>query len=394
MSPIELSADEARRVALWAQGFLGAPSTKRRRSGIEGVLADLGAVQLDTISVLARSHELVPQARLGALGRDRIEGAYWGRGSSFEYWSHAACILPIDAWPLYAGRRSRIRAAAARGHRVPDPATTAVVRRRIEVEGPLTASELGGSKGAGQWWDWTPTKVAAEHLFDIGDVVCVERRGWKRVYDLAERAIPGHLLDQEPTPLECDAALVAHAGRALGVATRPDLVDYNRMRVDLTTSAIASGATGLLPALVAGWDEPAWIHPDTLAALSEGRVSGRHRTTPLSPFDSLIWDRTRTERVFGLAHRLEAYTPARKRIHGYFAMPVLAGGRLIGRIDPARRGRTLVAKQVSLRTSSSRGQSQLADALKEMASWVGCDSVVIERTDPPGLAAALTAALP
>ncbi|MGW2251414.1 winged helix-turn-helix domain-containing protein [Kitasatospora sp. NPDC001660] len=377
-SPVAvLSADEARRIALRAQGLLGAPD---RRAGVRGVLRHLGAVQLDTISVLARSHELVPYARLGAVGRPAVEAAYWGHGTSFEYWSHAACILPVEEWPLFAFRRRRYRDRGHLwGHQV-SPETYRYVLDKLRAEGPLTSTELGGAKKTAEWWDWSDTKIAVERALAFGDVVCAERRSWKRVYALAEQAVPDALFGQERSDADCVRTLLAQAGAALGVATRADLLDYHRLRAEELDLVIAD--TGLVPVEVAGWGPagtaaPAWADPAALAATPRGR----HRTTLLSPFDSLVWDRPRTERIFGMTHRLEAYTPRHKRVHGYFAMPLLAGGRLVGRVDPAREGRTLVARQVSLtggRGSGARHLEALATALREAAAWAGCDAVRVE----------------
>jgi uncharacterized protein len=364
---VELSADDARRIALRAQGLLGAPD---RRAGVRGVLRHLGAVQLDTISVLARSHELIPYARLGAVGRPAVESAYWGSAATFEYWSHAACILPIEEWPLFAFRRRGYR---SRGHLWGAEVTEETYRRvldRLRAEGPLTSTELGGAKKTSEWWDWSDTKIAVEQALSFGDVVCTERRSWKRVYALAEQAVPAALFEQDLTDQECVRQLIAQAGAALGVGTRADLMDYHRLKARHFDAALPE--TGLVPVTVAGWAAPAWADPAALATAPRGR----HRTTLLSPFDSLVWDRPRTERIFDMAHRLEAYTPKQKRVHGYFAMPLLAGGRLVGRVDPAREGRTLVARQVSL--TSPRHVGALADALREAASWVGCTDVRVE----------------
>ncbi|MEU3993635.1 winged helix DNA-binding domain-containing protein [Streptomyces platensis] len=387
-----LSRDDARRMALRAQGLLGAPD---RRAGVRGVLRHLGAVQLDTISVLARSHELVPYARLGAVGRPAVEAAYWGtapsdapapRPHSFEYWSHAACILPIEEWPHFAFRRRARRAKGHRWHIMEDSdRSCAAVLDRLTADGPLTTSELGGGRNGGEWWDWSETKIAVEWLLDTGQVVCTERRAWKRVYDLAERAVPEALLHDDLDDAECLRRLVAQAGAAMGVATRADLADYHRLKAEQVDAVVAD--SGLVPVEVEGWGKPAWADPAALAAPPRGR----HRTTLLSPFDSLIWDRPRTERIFGFTHRLEAYVPRPQRIHGYFAMPLLAGGRLMGRVDPAREGTTLVARQVSMQ--GSKAVAPMARALREAADWVGCDSVRVDRCDDGKLAAALRSEL-
>ena len=380
---LSLSADEARRIALRAQGLLGAPD---RRAGVRGLLRRLGAVQLDTISVLARSHELIPYARLGAVGRDTVDSAYWSDGHSFEYWSHAACILPVEEWPHFAFRRRAFKERGHRWHLMQDrEGSCAYVRDRLKTEGPLTTAELGGGRNGGEWWDWSETKIAVEWLLDTGEVVCTERRGWKRVYDLAERAVPDALLHDDIDDRECMRRLVAQAGSAMGVATRADLADYHRLKGEQVDAVV--GDTGLVPVEVAGWGKPAWADPAAL----ETAPRGRHRTTLLSPFDSLIWDRPRTQRMFGFTHRLEAYVPKPKRVHGYFAMPLLAGGKLQGRVDPAREGRTLVARQVSM--AGPKAVQPMAQALWEAADWVGCDEVRVERCDDPRLAAELTAAL-
>ncbi|MEU3497521.1 winged helix-turn-helix domain-containing protein [Kitasatospora cineracea] len=365
---VRIPADHARRLALRAQGLLGSPD---RRSGAQGVLRQLGAVQLDTISVLARSHELVPYARLGAVGRRPVEQAYWGAGTAFEYWSHAACVLPIEEWPLFAFRRRAYRSKGrVWGHPVSPEAYAAVIDK-LRAEGPLTSTALGGAKRTSEWWDWSDTKIAVERALAFGDVVVTERRGWKRVYDLAERAVPGELFGQDPTDAACLARLVARAGAALGVATRADLMDYHRLKGAQLDAALPE--SGLVPVEVEGWGAPAWADPAALAA----EPRGRHRTTLLSPFDSLVWDRPRTERIFGMNHRLEAYTPKHKRVHGYFAMPLLTAGRLVGRVDPAREGSTLVARQVSL--DAPKFVPALAEALREAAGWVGCSDVRVER---------------
>ncbi|WP_243712654.1 crosslink repair DNA glycosylase YcaQ family protein [Actinomadura sp. 6K520] len=383
MVEVELSADEARRLQLRAQGFLGA----RRKGGVPAMLERLGAVQLDTISVLARSHELVSYARLGPVRRSAIEAAYWGRrngtSGAFEYWAHAASVLPMDDWPLFGFRRRAYLRRGWRWHKVPEGVCDEI-RARLKADGPLTTRELGGAKASADWWDWSDHKIGIEWLLDIGEVVCVQRVGWRRVYDLAERAVPSRLLAQDPDDDTCLTALVARAGRALGVATRADLADYYRVKQDQVDRVIDE--TGLVPVSVAGWSQRAWADPGALA----DPPRGRHVTTLLSPFDSLVWDRARTSRVFGFDHRLEAYVPKAKRVHGYFAMPLLSGGRLLGRVDPAREGRTLIARQVSLEPWATRTRSRteasataLAKALWQAATWVDCDNIHIDRTDLP-----------
>ncbi len=404
-----LSQDEARVITLRAQGFIGADA---RKGGVAAMLGRLGAVQLDTISVLARSHELVAYARLGPIPRAQIERAYWHprQPAAFEYWSHAACVLPLEEWPFYAFRR---RAFARRGMRwhQSHPAVCERVLARLRSEGPLTATELGGAKNGGAWWDWSDTKIAVEWLLDTGDVICVRRKGWRRVYDLPARVLPADLTAAELTDAECVARLADVAGRALGLVTQADLADYQRLKLNgselrhdeadgpVLTAAAAAEAAGLVPVQIAAgrtgpaqraWADPAVFEPGSLPG-SGAVPRGRHRTTLLSPFDSLVWDRKRTLRVFGFEHSLEAYVPQAKRVHGYFTMPLLAGGRLVGRVDPARNGKTLVARKLTL--DKPGAAEPMAQALAEAASWVGCDNVKLQQVEPPDLEPRLRSAL-
>jgi uncharacterized protein YcaQ len=368
-----LTAEEARRVTLSAQGLSGA----RRRGSPAATLRQLGGVQLDTISVLARSHELVAYARHGAIARSAIEEAYWGATSdTFEYWSHAACVLPLEDWPAYAFRRRAFRSRGRRWHRLEDEARScAEVVARLRAEGPLTARQLGGAKKGGVWWDWSEIKIAAEWLLDTGELVCRQRRGFQRVYDVADRAIPAEMLGDGWSDEACARYLVEAAGRSLGVATSADLAVYKGMPRALVERVVAD--TDLEPVTVAGWARPAYLAPGAADVLGR-RVRGR--SLLISPFDSLAWDRARLERMFGFTHRLEAYVPRHKRVHGYFAMPVLGGTRFVGLVDPGRRGDTLVAKQVALQTTDAA--RHVAAALGEAATWVGSTGIEVERVDP------------
>jgi len=396
---LTLSPDDVRLITLRAQGLIGA---RARQGGVPAMLRRVGAVQLDTISVLARSHELVAYSRLGPVPRERVERAYWHprRATAFEYWSHAACILPAGEWPYYGFRRRALRRRGMRWHQS-HPGVCAEVLARIRAEGPLTATQLGGArvKGEGEtdgdWWDWSDTKIAVEWLLDTGEVICARRSGWRRVYDLPERVLAPDLLNAEPSDAECLIHLAAVAGRALGVVTRADLTDYQRLRWGGTGQgrdgqAIgpheSAAAAGLVPVEIAGPRAAAtvraWADPSALAEHAGG-PPGRHRVTLLSPFDSLIWDRRRTLRMFGFKHSLEIYVPQPKRVHGYYVMPLLARGRLAGRVDPARSGRTLVARQLTLDSASAT--EPMARALAEAAAWVGCDSVELGRVEPARL---------
>jgi len=371
--PVTLSAREARRVALEAQGLLG----RRIKGGLGAMLRQVRAVQLDTISVLARSHELVTFARLGPIERARIDAGYWGpKSTTFEYWSHAACILPIEDWPAYGSQRRARIARGRRWHRLEDAdKSCSYVRDRLFAEGPLSARELGGAKKGGPWWDWSETKIAAEWLLDIGALVCRQRKGFQRIYDLAERAVPPEIYSAELSDEACQIRLVEAAAGALGVASASDLAAYHGLTRRQVEQILPK--TELRAAVVEGWGHPAYITGSTLEVLDR-RMKGR--ALLISPFDSLTWYRERTERLFGFRHRLEAYVPRAKREHGYFSMPVLGGDRLVGLVDPGRVGSTLVAKHVSL--ASKDAAAYVVAALVEAARWVASDSIVIEKVTP------------
>ncbi|MHB8245920.1 MAG: winged helix-turn-helix domain-containing protein [Acidimicrobiales bacterium] len=382
MTQPELSAREARRVHLIAQGLLGP-----RLKGAEEVVPRTRGVQLDTISVLARSHELIAYARLGAVPRKLVEECYWGGPPyrNIEFWYHAACVLPIEEWPNLAWKREERRLREFRWHRLVDAKRVcAQVLSELRARGPLTAKELGGAKRGGPWWDWSDTKIAVEWLLDIGEVVCTTRRGFQRVYDLPERAIPAELLGAEVPRREGVRILTERAGTALGVATVRDIAAYAGLKRGEVLACL--GSTALDPVRVEGWSEQAYA---TSASLQHPAVTGtsRARSVLLSPFDGVVCDRPRLERHFGFRHRLEAYVPQARRIHGYYAMPVLAGDRFVGRVDPARDGSTLVARSVHLEDLSDaalrRAARSTAASLLEAAKWVGCDSVAIERVEPP-----------
>jgi len=387
----EISGAEARMLALHAQGFVGAPD-----DDVRAMLHRVGAVQLDTISVLARSHELVAYARVGPVGRTAVEDAYWGRPArAFEGIAHAYCILPIELWPHFAARR-RLSARRVHPRRPPEKRAMREVLAELKSRGPLTATDLGGSRSKAPrpenvWWHWSAEKIALERLLAIGEIACVERQAWRRVYDLTERVVPARLRAIHEDDATCHATLVGLAADRLGVGTLNDLRGYfGWMGVSLSDARAAIDRAKLVPVTVAGWDAEAWASRRALKALSDGTVRGAHRTTLLSPFDSLIWDRQRTARLFEFAHKFEAYVPAPDRVHGYFVMPVLAGGKLVGHVDPGRSGTTLVAKRVSGEPAAAK---QIARALVEAARWVGCDDVTVAEARPAPFKAALRAAL-
>jgi uncharacterized protein len=398
--PDELSLDQARRVALAAQG-LAAPAraTPAGPAALRATLERLGAIQIDSINVVARSHELVLHARAGPHDRAAFDRVVYRRRAGFEYWAHAASFLPIDRYRLCLPRMRRL-AASTRGWwvdvRQRNRHLYAPVLDRIRADGPLAASAFRDPDGPrrGSWWDWAPAKHVLEDLFDQGVLLVHDRVNFERRYDLAERILPAGIDTSEPGPLEAAVELTLLAARHLGVGTAADLADYYRLRPVEARPALAEAvAAGLLQEVaVAGWSRPAYLLPGT-------RVPRRvaHPPVLLSPFDSLIWSRERTERLFGFNYRLEVYVPAAKRVHGYYVMPVLAGGRLVARVDPKhdRQGGALLLRGLHLEPAADPADTVAATAAAahRLAAHLGADRVEVGDAMPAPLARELRATL-
>lgn len=416
--PIDLTLDQAKALAIHAQGLSQTPSSSSTKE-LDAILPALGAVQLDTISTLARSHELVHYARSAGVSRTQVETALWGDPPhTFEYWSHAACVLPMNMFPYFATRRRGFVAKKGTWDSIPSAKTIRTVKKRLS-ENAATATQLGGAKKGGDWWDWSETKEALEWLLAIGEVVCTQRVGWRRVYSLTQDSVPQHLLNSDnwstshgvlgPSDDECITALLLDAIRTLGVGTENDLIDVHRLSGWHTNRAhvrkllaIAVENGDVIPVTVQGWSDPTYASPQSLKQLGRKSLSLGSATTLLSPFDSLVWHRERVARLFGMDYRLEAYTPAPKRIYGYFAMPVLHDSALVARVDPGRvkegRDTVMVAKTVTFETNargtvSSESISGTAQALVRGATWVNATRIELGDVKPasaqPRLAKAL-----
>ncbi len=375
-----LSLKAARRFALAAQGF-GAPRPARvTRGHLAGTIGRLGLHQIDSVNVLARAHYLPAFSRLGAYDRALLDEAAWGRKSRrrlFEYWGHEASLLPLDLHPLLRWRMAQ----AARGERgwkalrafahERRPEAEAVLKR-IEAEGPMGASDFEHGRSRSGWWEWGHTKQALEFLFWSGRITTATRRGsFERVYDLAERVIPPAIMNlPTPDPADAHRTLVEIAARALGVATMADLRDYFRLDLEDNRRAVESLVEEgrLLPVTVEGWRQQAFLHPD---ARHPRRVAGQ---ALLVPFDPLVWERARTERLFGFRYRIEIYTPAPKRQHGYYVLPFLLDGALVARVDlksDRQNGRLLVQKTTFEDNAPPETRERLHAELILLAEWLG-----------------------
>jgi uncharacterized protein len=392
-----LPAALARRIALAAQGFDG----PRPAGAVDGrqlrrMTSRLAVLQIDSVNVLSRAHYLPAFSRLGPYPHETLDDLAGRRRELFEYWAHEASLLPVRLHP-----HLRWRMAAAEEHawgsmvriQRERPGFVSEVLERVRETGPLKASDLAEPRPdrPGSMWNWHAGKVALEWLFYTGVVTTRGRTaGFERVYDLTERVLPATVL-QAPTPVPADAVreLVRTASRALGVATERDLRDYFRLRPPAARAAIAelADAGELVPVQVTGWGAPAWLHPEAR------RPRWVRARALVSPFDSLVWERPRVERIFGFRYRLEIYTPAAQRVHGYYVLPFLLDDRLVARVDlkADRHAGVLRVQSAFAEEGVDRAEvtAALAEELALMAGWMQLGAVVVgERGD---LAAELAA---
>jgi uncharacterized protein YcaQ len=401
--PDTLSIQQARRLALAAQGLTAAQLRARDRPAgtavLRGVLRRLGALQIDSINVVARSHELVLAARAGPHDPAAFERLVYRRRAGFEYWGHAASFLPIETYRLFLPRMARL-ASQTRGWwadiRAKHAELYEPVLDRIRAEGPLAASDFREHIGPrrGTWWDWAPAKHVLEDLFDRGVLMVHDRVRFERRYDLAERVLPPGVDLSAPTWHEAAVELTMLSARALGVATEADLADYFRLRTEYAKPALKELlASGLLRKVtVDGWDKPAYIEAGTPIPRR-----AEHPPVLLSPFDSLVWRRERAERLFDFHYRIEVYTPAAKRQHGYYTMPVLAGARLVGRVDPKhdRKAGVLLLRGLGVEPDvpTDEAVDAAAAAAWRLAAYLGADDVVLGEGMSGALGTPLAAAV-
>lgn len=382
---LSLSLVEARRLALVAQGFGRTPRGAIAHKQLQAQIERLGVLQIDSVNALVRSHYLPAFSRLGHYQAEHLDELAWGRARRrrlFEYWGHEASLMPLELYPLLRWRMRR----AADGQGIYRQLAKFGVERRDVIGGVLQTVRERGALGAGSlstrtgkagpWWDWSAEKTALEWLFAAGEVTVAGRRGFERLYDLPERVIPADYLNH--ADLEEDEAqrrLLLRSADALGVATEKDLRDYYRLDASDSKLRIAELVESgeLLPVAVQGWRQLAYCR-------GEARIPRRVRHSALlSPFDSLIWERERTERLFGFRYRLEIYTPQARRVYGYYVLPFLHHERLLARVDlrSERAAGRLAVHAVHLEEAvlSEEARLALGDSLRALAQWLGLDEV-------------------
>lgn len=383
--PVALSEREARRIALRAQGLAGARGrTLAGKKEMLRAIDRLGVLQIDSVNVVSRAHYMPLFSRLGAYPRAELDALALGkRRRLFEYWGHEASLMPVETQPLLRWRMEDARDGRGVWRGVAaflreQPALVARALDEISDRGPLSASELelATERSQASWWGWSEAKRAFECLFWTGRVTAAGRRAtFERVYDLPERVLPARIASSAtPDRAEAQRALLRIAADAMGVATAGDLRDYFRFGATDTKLRLAEMVENkeLIEAKVSGWNEPAFLAP---AARKPRAVE---RAALLSPFDNLIWFRRRTERLFGVKVRLEIYTPAHKRTHGYYVFPFLQGDRITARVDlKADRKAGLLLVQAAHREPDADGDTLalLAGELALMAEWLGLGGI-------------------
>jgi len=399
-----LTVGAARRAALAAQGFADArPSGAPTRRHLQRVLQRTRLLQLDSVNVAVRAHYAPVFSRIGGYDLGMLDEAAWAGNARrprlfVEYWAHMAAMIPIEDWPLFRWRMRRIE---GRGwHRMDEvtrraPGMVDELLDAVKALGPIGAGalerQLGARNGDRQkgWWGWSECKIICEWLFDTGRLTTATRRGFERLYDLPERVLPAHIRDVEIPEPEAVRTLVERAAVSLGVATEPDLRDYFRLRPETSRPAVRElvEAGRLEPVTVDGWRHQAYRHVD---AKIPRTVRAR---ALLCPFDPLIWERDRTERLFDFHYRIEIYVPEPKRVYGYYVYPFLLDDRIVARVDLKADRKAGVLRVPGAFSEPDvdvgRVTVELAAELRVMAGWLGLDGVAVgERGD---LAAPLAA---
>ena len=383
----ELSAYQARSIALAAQGLQQSGKLVSKELNIYALrrtFQDIGVLQIDAVSIVARSHLLVLRSRLGSSQERLLEvlnrSAYKRRDLT-EYWCHEASYLPVQDWPLFKWRMQEAQSGKVwKGiweFVTNNRKFVEAVHEKIRDLGPSSAGQLGSQKKKGSWWSWSDTKIALEWLFWVGAVAVSHRENFTRFYDLSERVLPEEILGSALPANQAQRELILKASRHLGVATAEDLVDYHRLPKVEGKKRVGELAEDKLlrEVVVEGWDRPGYMHPKTSFEQTTSR------SVLLSPFDPLVWFRPRARRLFDFDYRLEIYIPAEKRIHGYYVLPFLDRNKLRARVDvKANSEKNILEVRGAYgegRTVDQETAESLAHELQALASWRNLDGLKI-----------------
>ena len=381
----DLSTAQARRIALAAQGFLDPRHTRPTMRTFQRTLERTGVLQVDSVNVLQRAHFMPLFSRMGAYDPALLRRAAEGRPRRVvEYWAHVQAFMPVELWPLMRHRMDHYRGTRGKWAVVEEnPELEASLVAEVRDRGASTARDLdeGLPRRKDHWgWNWSSTRQMLDFLYLVGDLAIAGRTNQFEVrYDLPERVLPAEVLAlATPSPADADRELVRRAARSHGVATERCLADYFRMSRKHVQPAIAALVEEgeLVPVTIEGWRRPAYLHRDA-------RVPRRVRARALlSPFDPVVWERERAERLFDFHYRIEIYVPAPKRVHGYYVLPFLLDDRIVGRVDlkADRPGGRLVVKAAYAEPGApAETAEELAAELRDLAQWLGLGAVVVEQ---------------
>lgn len=376
-----ISPARAKRIALAAQGFTDPrPSGPVTGAHLNRLLRRVGLLQLDSVNVLVRAHYMPAFSRLGPYPRELLDDYAYKKRRLFEYWGHEASLIPIERFPLFRHRMESAKRWRIEEWGKKNSKYVQAVLDEVRTRGPLSVGDLPepGDR-AGSWWGWGDGKIALEYLFNRGLITAAARPAFTRVYDLTERVIPQRYYEvSPPTPENAHRELLMLAAQSLGVATARDLADYYRHNIPESRKLLGKmvEAGELEQVEVKGWRDPAYLHPE---ARMPRRVDAH---ALLSPFDPLVWERDRTERIFDFRYRIEIYVPAPKRVYGYYVLPFLLGEDLVARVDlkaDRAAGKMLVrAAHAEEGVDHAAVASALSEELTSMAAWLELDDVVVE----------------
>ena len=385
-----VSAAEARRLALVAQGFGSSPRGIVTAEQLADTIARLGALQLDSVNVFERSHYLPMFSRLGSYDTALLDHLLLDPhvpATHIEYWAHEAAFIPVESWPLWQWRmlESRERNLRPDSWLAQHRKLADELLARLHSDGPATFSQLEGKRDQrrGSWWDWSDVKLALEYLFEDGVITAIGRTNFQRIYAPVADVIPHHLLDAAVDKPVARRALVLDAVRALGIGVLTDIADYYRFKVAPTKVALDELVdTGAIQHV----SVDGWTHRGE--ALDAYMVSGTtipnrapQVSTILTPFDPITWNRPRASRVFGFDYKIEIYTPAVKRVYGYYSLPILMDDALVGRIDlkADRKNRTLIVKSAHWEPKRpTDAADRLSDVVRRAAAWRLLENIVVD----------------
>ena len=389
------SQDAVRGLMIAAQGLQDHPPSPATKKAVRSIIRQMHILQIDTINVIARSPYLVLWSRLGDYNPRWLDDLL-AEGALFEYWSHAACFLPIEEYPLYRHLYSSWVGGRARKWLEEHRNVAETVLNHVRANGETRSSDFERTDGQkSNWFNWKEEKIALEYLFYAGELMVRRRHNFQRIYDLRERVLPDFEELADISPADAHDQFVLNTMQALGVTKAEWIADYFRLYKTDVNAALKrlEKQDRVMKVEVEGWKTPGYIHADDrkrVETAAKGRIPSS-KTTFLSPFDPLVWDRKRALDLFNFDYKIEVYTPAPKRKYGYFTLPILHNNALVGRLDPKahRKEGIFEVKALHLEPGvvvDDALVTEVKSALQACAAWHKTPQVVVRYATQPGLA--------